>query len=294
MTVEVVEGPAVYFLGIIDILKEWNFKSRCEYWAKIYILCQSKKGISVQNPDYYSWRFQKKIADEIVQRSGAAEKVHDIVTPVGQTRRESISLGGNQRNLLNMAEMVAQAQAGAGMQAGGTIGNFANNAPGGPMAPGGLSSLAEGGERPSGSNGIFPSDAHMDGQPRMRKGPSSHDAGDIEMGGFKQVPAESPGLTPPNGLPSERKPNLQRRGSEEARVTTAGMSGTGGLFNRSAAPPRPAAQPFTPAKSASSNAAVGSGPLSAAAQNDLFGVPDANGEEQKRAVVSSKKVMTNL
>jgi 1-phosphatidylinositol-4-phosphate 5-kinase len=299
MTVEVVEGPAVYFLGIIDILKEWNFRSRCEYWAKVYILCQSKRGISVQNPDYYSWRFQKKIADEIVQRSGAAEKVHDIVTPVGQTRRESISLGGAQQGLLNMANMVAQAQANAGV-APGAPGGLGGIPEGGEIraagaAPGGVfenASSSSGGGGGGGGNGIFPSDAHLDGQPRMRKGPSSNDAGDIEMGGFKPVPAESPSSPANGGTPAKAK--LARRGSEEARGVPS-ISGTGGLFNRSAAPPRSSPQVLAP-KTVSSRmgTAVGSGPLSAEAQSNMFGAPPADSNGEEGTLSTKKKVVTDL
>jgi len=51
----------VYFIGIIDILQEYNFSKRLERGFKHYILGNDKLGVSSQPPDFYALRFQSKL-----------------------------------------------------------------------------------------------------------------------------------------------------------------------------------------------------------------------------------------
>ncbi len=56
----VVEGPGVYFFGIIDILQEFNYMKRWERFAKIWFKCQDPLGISAMEPIAYSDRFWRR------------------------------------------------------------------------------------------------------------------------------------------------------------------------------------------------------------------------------------------
>jgi 1-phosphatidylinositol-4-phosphate 5-kinase len=60
MQVMVVEGPGLYYFGIIDILQEWNFKKQLERFYKVYILGQDGNGISAMRPNEYSERFWQR------------------------------------------------------------------------------------------------------------------------------------------------------------------------------------------------------------------------------------------
>ncbi len=44
---QVIEGPGIYFFGLIDILQEWNTNKKCERFLKTYLRCKPAKGISV-------------------------------------------------------------------------------------------------------------------------------------------------------------------------------------------------------------------------------------------------------
>ncbi len=68
----VVEGPGVFYLGIIDILQEWSWSKRIERWIKSTILCQDKHGISVMPPQQYAERFQVRVISQLVDSSAAS------------------------------------------------------------------------------------------------------------------------------------------------------------------------------------------------------------------------------
>lgn len=75
MSVDEVHGPGVYFMGLIDILQQWNFRKRVEHFVRVYILMQDRHGISVINPKQYTERFQQRVIRELVY-DGAAD-FHD-------------------------------------------------------------------------------------------------------------------------------------------------------------------------------------------------------------------------
>lgn len=56
----VVEGPGVYFFGIIDILQEFNFMKSWERFAKVWFKCQDPLGISAMEPVGYADRFWRR------------------------------------------------------------------------------------------------------------------------------------------------------------------------------------------------------------------------------------------
>jgi Phosphatidylinositol-4-phosphate 5-Kinase len=56
-----VNGPAVYYLGIVDFLQDWTTKKKIERLFKIYIGRKDPDGLSVMEPIGYMTRFQNKM-----------------------------------------------------------------------------------------------------------------------------------------------------------------------------------------------------------------------------------------
>lgn len=59
-----VEGPAKYYLGIIDVLQEWNLTKQLERAIKVYLYRYDGDGISAMNPQDYSKRFLRRVVVE--------------------------------------------------------------------------------------------------------------------------------------------------------------------------------------------------------------------------------------
>jgi hypothetical protein len=55
-----VEGPGTYYIGMIDVLQEWNWKKRIESLFKTWIRLDDPDGISAVEPDFYQERFWKR------------------------------------------------------------------------------------------------------------------------------------------------------------------------------------------------------------------------------------------
>eukprot|EP00981_Chlorochromonas_danica_P001600 scaffold344_cov178-Ochromonas_danica.AAC.9 len=56
----VVEGPGVFYFGIIDILQAWNWKKRLERFFKMYFKFRDGNGLSAINSKDYADRFFKR------------------------------------------------------------------------------------------------------------------------------------------------------------------------------------------------------------------------------------------
>ncbi|CAH0479628.1 unnamed protein product [Peronospora belbahrii] len=93
MSVDEVHGPGLYYLGLIDILQQWNFRKRVEYFIRVYLLLQDRHGISVANPRQYADRFQQRVVKELIYDAAALPR---------RDNRDSISFAQlqlqNQRN----------------------------------------------------------------------------------------------------------------------------------------------------------------------------------------------------
>jgi len=57
----VTEGPGIYYLGIIDMLQEWNFKKKGERCLKTTFLRKDGDGLSAIEPNKYQERFMKRM-----------------------------------------------------------------------------------------------------------------------------------------------------------------------------------------------------------------------------------------
>lgn len=66
MNVDEVHGPGIYFMGLIDMLQQWNFRKRLEHVVRVYLLMQDRHGISVVNPRQYAERFQQRVVRELI------------------------------------------------------------------------------------------------------------------------------------------------------------------------------------------------------------------------------------
>ncbi|MCL4417737.1 MAG: phosphatidylinositol phosphate kinase family protein [Actinobacteria bacterium] len=64
---QVVEGPGSYYIGIIDILQEWNWSKFIERWTKIVLKCNDSDGLSAVPPENYSERFWKRCVIDVFE-----------------------------------------------------------------------------------------------------------------------------------------------------------------------------------------------------------------------------------
>lgn len=62
-----VEGQSLFYIGIIDILQEWNWKKWYERMFKKYVLQKDGNGISSAEPGFYRRRFIKRAVVDVFQ-----------------------------------------------------------------------------------------------------------------------------------------------------------------------------------------------------------------------------------
>lgn len=58
-----IEGPGIYFIGIIDTLQRWNWKKKLERKWKTWILFKDGNGLSCVEPQFYKKRFLRQMID---------------------------------------------------------------------------------------------------------------------------------------------------------------------------------------------------------------------------------------
>ncbi len=63
----IVEGPGIYYLGIIDVLQEWTLAKRLENWFKTHILCTDTSGLSAVDPERYAKRFSERVLAQLIE-----------------------------------------------------------------------------------------------------------------------------------------------------------------------------------------------------------------------------------
>ena len=67
MRAVVVEGPGIYYLGLIDVLQQWTWEKRAEHWIKTRLLCQEVTGLSAVNPAAYALRFKHRVLAQLIE-----------------------------------------------------------------------------------------------------------------------------------------------------------------------------------------------------------------------------------
>lgn len=70
-------GPAVVYIGIIDILTPWSVRKRLEYWMHVYLQCLDRHGISCVDPTSYANRFQRNVVDVLTMGEGTRNYICD-------------------------------------------------------------------------------------------------------------------------------------------------------------------------------------------------------------------------
>lgn len=77
LSARMVEGPGTYYIGIIDVLQEWNWMKKMERFAKVYLKMLDGDGISAVEPDYYADRFWTRcILDTFDMDNDVEEEAH--------------------------------------------------------------------------------------------------------------------------------------------------------------------------------------------------------------------------
>ena len=59
--------PAVYYIGIIDVLQTWDFTKRMENWFKTSILRRDAEGVSAIPPGAYAERFRNRVLAQLIE-----------------------------------------------------------------------------------------------------------------------------------------------------------------------------------------------------------------------------------
>jgi 1-phosphatidylinositol-4-phosphate 5-kinase len=88
LSAQVIEGPSLYFMGIIDVLQEYNTSKKLEFFAKTSILCKDRNGVSCVEPDSYAPRFVKRL-EEIIQACETGEDLENA--EICEQRSRSVS-----------------------------------------------------------------------------------------------------------------------------------------------------------------------------------------------------------
>jgi len=63
----VVEGPGVYYMGIIDVLQRWTLAKRVENFLKTRVLLKDLGGVSAIEPDAYAARFRTRVISQLIE-----------------------------------------------------------------------------------------------------------------------------------------------------------------------------------------------------------------------------------
>jgi 1-phosphatidylinositol-4-phosphate 5-kinase len=67
MRAVVVEGPGVYYLGIVDVLQRWTFSKRFENWFKSRVRLYDASGLSAVPPWLYASRFKTRVLAQLIE-----------------------------------------------------------------------------------------------------------------------------------------------------------------------------------------------------------------------------------
>jgi len=101
----VIEGPGLYFFGLIDILQEYNTSKKLERFAKVYLRFKDGAGISSIAPAPYADRFLRAIRsitatddanDDEYSNQGRLDDEHDVTAnPIEESRLNEMRYQGS-------------------------------------------------------------------------------------------------------------------------------------------------------------------------------------------------------
>ena len=107
MGVEIVHGPGIYFVGMIDILQQWNLRKRMEHFARVFLMMQDRHGISVVPARQYAERFQQRVVKDLIfdhrvqNRSNATTAGEDMISMTALSPVESLQRLSSPRRSVN-------------------------------------------------------------------------------------------------------------------------------------------------------------------------------------------------
>ena len=94
MRARIVEGPGTYYIGIIDILQEWNFAKRSERFFKMYFKFLDGDGLSAMSPALYADRFWKRCVVDTFEGIEFDDNYINVRTDYGEATTNNSSLYG--------------------------------------------------------------------------------------------------------------------------------------------------------------------------------------------------------
>jgi 1-phosphatidylinositol-4-phosphate 5-kinase len=75
MRAAIIEGPGIYYLGIIDICQRYTWSKWAERMVKIYFGCRNRHGLSAMPPEAYAARFNTRVVGQLLD--------YDVPTTAG-------------------------------------------------------------------------------------------------------------------------------------------------------------------------------------------------------------------
>jgi 1-phosphatidylinositol-4-phosphate 5-kinase len=87
MHAAVVEGPGTYYMGIIDVLQQWNWEKKLERFFKIYFKWEDGDGLSAIPPSIYGDRFMRRCVVEAFDGLHMADSDFNPKGKLSKTRR---------------------------------------------------------------------------------------------------------------------------------------------------------------------------------------------------------------
>eukprot|EP01083_Nonionella_stella_P069642 185771_1 len=71
-----IEGPGIYYFGIIDAIQKYTFRKRLETWFRRWIQRKNVKGISCVHPELYKKRFMNYMKSIIISSEEYYKQLH--------------------------------------------------------------------------------------------------------------------------------------------------------------------------------------------------------------------------
>ncbi len=94
-----VEGQGTFYVGIIDILQEWNYTKWYERMFKIYVLRKDPLGISAIEPETYRKRFYQRAVLEVFDGLDGIDSDPADLFEVGISSRSDPVRSSNRKRL---------------------------------------------------------------------------------------------------------------------------------------------------------------------------------------------------
>ena len=141
MHAAVVEGQGTFYIGIIDILQEWNYDKWYERMTKIFLLRKDGKGLSAMDPLNYRKRFFQRAVLDVFDGLGLDDadeadifERHTVLAGDLGSERDTVDtvLSGLGRGGKDSRGTIGSGSLGLSFSAGGAAGSSPGRLSGGP------------------------------------------------------------------------------------------------------------------------------------------------------------------